>query len=349
LREESSGPTILQQLRYNPLGAPLDGRVIRTAVLTGWQLNVSPMLVPQVVVSKRLRRLLKNGEIPDDLTSLGIFESEESKETPRPTISFSIPSSSPSPSPPLNENESATSKLEKTSLKRSAHVERKQQSERRTSSASISSASSSSASPPHSATHKKKSKSAMTNPSQPNSEDLKSSLFGFVLVALSVLLLLLGDQPLFVPLYRLMSPVPTNFNFIPSSERFYDSRILSTGILTPADGEITSSSILRWWVDGAFLTPGGQMGKRNVTFRVFFNDRELQFPEGNTFELTLRGKVCCILFLCSDCHQIDLQVDLEKYGLTSWNVNGTFVSGAHEVILEVNFGEALCLTVFQLT
>jgi hypothetical protein len=265
------------------------------------------MAVPQVVVSKRLRRQLKNGEVPDDLISLGIFELEESKETPRPTVTFAIhsprPSPSPSPSPPLSE-ENNTIKLEKSMLKKSNLGERKQSSERRASA----STSSSSTSPPHS-THKKKFKHMATNPSQPTTEDMRASLVGFVIVSLSVLVLLLGDQDLFVPLYRLMSPVPTNFNFIPHSERFYDSRILSTGILTPADGEITSSSTLKWWVDGAFLVPGGEIGKRNVTFRVFYNDKQLQFPEGNTIELTLQGKVdtpplLILLSLRSNCKWI---------------------------------------------
>lgn len=106
-----------------------------------------------------------------------------------------------------------------------------------------------------------------------------------------VSLLLLGDQGYWSNLYRYLAPVPGTHELIDRSQRFYDDRILYTEIVTPVNGEITNSSILHWWVDGAFLSPGGHITRRNMTFTVYCDEKRLIFPNGDTMEVELQGKV----------------------------------------------------------
>jgi hypothetical protein len=270
--------------------------------------TTAEMLVPQVVVSKRLRRQLKNGEMPDTIAAMGLFE--ESKESPRPTRPmFSSPGSSiasPSPSPPLKDDEDNTPQY--TSEKRVrfesvkvSHDEKKLTIRKNGSSSASPSPPSQNSSSSSSSTNSKKrlrnhsslKSSSFQLPSQEiTPADLRHSLVAFTTISLLILLLLLGDQEVFTQLYRQMSPPPVNYNLIPSAERFYDSRILSTGILSPLDNQLTNDSVLRWWVDGAFLSPGGDARRRNMTLRVFFNEQEVKFPNGNTVEIEFQGRVC---------------------------------------------------------
>lgn len=334
------------------------------------------MLVPQIVVSKRLRRQLKNGEMPDTIAAMNLFE--ESKESPRPTRELFRPSPgtssalspSPSPSPPLQDDEDHSHQDSYAKQVRFESVKATGEEEKRTSArsgapgnkknSSTSSSSSPSSSPPQQSSSSsvssrkklknsstpKSSSSASRLPSQEvTSADLRQSLVAFAAMSLLILILILGDQEIFTQLYRQLSPPPVNHNLIPTALRFYDSRILSTGIVSPVDGQLTSDSILKWWVDGAFMSPGDNLRRRNITLRVFFNEGEIQFPNGNTFEIEFQGRVRSpdpFSHLFFKLHltppQVEMQVDLAKYGLDCWTVNGTTVSGANEVILEVNFG-----------
>lgn len=270
-------------------------------------------LIPQIVMSKRYRRQLKNGEMtPSDLQErIERDRDRESKEIPqentgdmmsissRSSRSSSRSYSYSSLSPPLSPPDSPSDSKEKYEKKKVRFEKDKEKDREREKEMPFSSPSSSqykknmkSNSNSFSQNKTKSSQSPHSHRSSSPQTDLAHQSFSAaILMIFFIVFLLLSDQYL-TDLYRDLSPKHREYGHIPFSSRFFDSRILSTGIISPINGEITTSSKLSWWIDGALLAGNGDPSvQRNIILRLFLDDREIQFPQGNTFNVTLEGKV----------------------------------------------------------
>jgi hypothetical protein len=117
-------------------------------------------------------------------------------------------------------------------------------------------------------------------------------LLSQIVVIISILLIIACDN-WFAELYVFLSaPSVILANSSLPTGRFYSPYLFNTQISSPTHGQLTPFTRLEWEIDGMLMKSGGYT--REVYLSVKINGNEITFPDGNTVNITLSGKVWCV-------------------------------------------------------